>query len=64
MDADVLAVRTVSKGLRIAHVKVGQVFGDVPAGADVEAGAAAMLKVTLVSREGRLGASVKVERKQ
>lgn len=62
MQVDVLAVREVGKGLKIAHVKAGRFFGDVPAARDVEPQQPAFLRITLVAREGRLGASLKVER--
>lgn len=62
MDVNVLAVRTVANGLKIAHVRAGEYFGDVPAAGDVQQGDVARLKITLVCRDGRLGASLRCEK--
>lgn len=64
LQVDVLSVRPTRGGLKIAHVKAGEFFGDVPAMADVQEGAPAHLRVTLVCREGRLGASLRCERRK
>lgn len=63
MDCQILAVREVSKGLRIAHVSAAGLFGEVPAADDVKQAGAGVLRIKLVCRDGRLGASVRVERK-
>lgn len=63
MEVQVLAVRTVGKGLRIAHVKAGEFFGDCPAAPDVVERGPAFLRINLVCRDGRLGASLRVERR-
>ena len=63
MQVQVLGVRVVGKGLKIAHVKAGKFFGDVPAEEGVEPGAPGWLRIELVCRDGRLGASVRCEKK-
>lgn len=57
----VLQVRIVGKGIRIAHVKAGDLFGDVPARDGVQVGQPAMLKNGLRVRDGRLIAALYVE---
>jgi hypothetical protein len=61
MDVQVLQVRIVGKGVRIAHVKAGDMFGDVPARDGVQAGQSAVLKNILRVRDGRLVAALYVE---
>jgi hypothetical protein len=58
----VLAVRHIREGLFIAHVQVGEQFGDVPAAPGVKAGEPARLINKLQVREGRLQSSLRVER--
>jgi len=64
LQVEVLSVRPTRGGLKIAHVRAGEFFGDVPATGDVIEGAAAHLRVTLVCRDGRLGASLRCEREK
>lgn len=64
MQVQVLGVRTVAKGLRIAHVQAASFYGDVPAANDVQPGAPGWLRVRLVCQGGRLGATLKVESKE
>lgn len=64
MEVNVLAVRMVGKGLKIAHVKAGEFFGDVPATDEVEPGQPAYLRISLVARDGRLGASLRCEKRK
>jgi len=61
MKVEVLQVRIVGKGIRIAHVKAGDLFGDVPARDGVQVGQLAMLKNGLRVRDGRLIAALYVE---
>lgn len=61
MKVHVLGIRIVGKGIRIAHVKAGELFGDVPARDGVQAGQAGSLKNTVMVRDGRLIASLYVE---
>lgn len=63
MECRVLAIREVAKGLRIAHVSAGGLFGDVPAGEEIKEPGPGWLRVKLVVREGRLSASLRVEKK-
>lgn len=63
MEVQVLGVRVVGKGLKIAHVKAGKFFGDVPADDEVTASAPGWLRIELVCRDGRLGASLRCEKK-
>ena len=63
MECQVLAIREVGKGLRIAHVAAGGLFGDVPAAEEIKERGPGWLRVKLVVREGRLGASLRVEKK-
>lgn len=60
MEVRVLSVRTVGKGLRIAHVRFGDLVGDCPAAPDVVEGGIGYLSVKPQVREGRLGATVRV----
>ena len=62
MKVQVLQIRIVGKGLRIAHVKAGDLFGDVPAGDGVNEGQVALLKNSVRSIAGRLQSSLRVER--
>ncbi len=64
MDVQVLSVRAVGKGLKIAHVRAGEMFGDCPASEQVSESGPATLRVKLIVREGRLAASLRVEPKE
>ena len=61
MKVNVLGIRIVGKGIRIAHVKAGELFGDVPARDGVQVGQPATLKNTVMVRDGRLIASLYVD---
>jgi len=61
MKVQVLQVRTLGKGIRIAHVKAGDMFGDVPARDGVQVGQPATLKNSIYLRDGRLMAGLYVE---
>ena len=61
-QVQILQVRVVGKGFRVAHVKAGDLFGDVPCVDGLEPGAMACLKTSLVVVGGRLQASLKAER--
>jgi hypothetical protein len=62
VEVEVLAIRTVGKGLRIAHVKAGKLYGDVPALDDVTEGCKGFLRSSLGIREGRLQCFLRVEK--
>lgn len=62
MQVLVLQIRTVGKGIRIAHVQAGTLFGDVPATEDVFEGNQAQLVTTMGVRDGRLQAFLKVQK--
>lgn len=62
MKLQILQVKTVSKGRRFAHVQLGDLFGDLPAGECVEPGQPARLTNTFRVINGELRASIKVER--
>ena len=50
MECQVLAIREVGKGLRIAHVAAGGLFGDVPAAEEIKERGPGWLRVKLVVR--------------
>lgn len=62
MKLQVLQVKTVSKGRRFAHVQLGELFGDLPAGEGVDVGVPVKLTNSFVVIHGELRASIKVER--
>ena len=62
MNIKVLQIRTVGKGIRIAHVKAGDLYGDVPATDDVKENTEAFLRTTHGVRDGRLQAFLRVEK--
>jgi len=55
----VLGVRDTAKGFRVAHVQVGQFFGDVPADDGIVAPGSAFLETRLRVRMGRLEIGLK-----
>lgn len=63
MKVDVLQVRRSPKGLNVAHVKCGQLFGDVLATDDVTEPGEYEMKVTLRVVQGRLVPLIRVENK-
>lgn len=62
MQVQVLQIRTVGKGLRIAHIKANDLYGDAPATEDVKENSEAFLRTTLGVRDGRLQAFLRVEK--
>ena len=62
MEVLVLAIRTVGKGLRIAHVKAGSLFGDVPAVEGINEGEYGFLRATMGVRDGRLQSFLRLEK--
>jgi len=60
MEVRVLSVRTTRAGMRIAHVRAGELVGDCPAAPDVVEGGVGFLSVKPQVREGRLIATVRV----
>lgn len=59
MQCTVYAVRTTTSGLLIAHVQVGQYFGDVPAEEGVKPGLAD-LRNRIRVKQGRLESVLRV----
>lgn len=61
MKCEVLAVRETKNGFRIAHIKVGQLYGDVPCDRQFAQAKEANLKPNLRVRNGRFEAFLLVE---
>ena len=59
MQCQVLAIRQTTGGMYVAHVQVGQFFGDVPAEEGVKPGRAE-LRNKLRVRNGRLESVLRV----
>ena len=62
MKVTVLQVRQIPKGMAVAHIQCGQLFGDCLATPDVTGPGEYDLKSTLVVKEGRLTALLRVEK--
>lgn len=61
MLCEVLGVKPTRTDLRIAHIKVGNLFGDVPCNKDFIEAKQANLKPNLRVRNGRFEAFLEVE---
>jgi len=61
MKCEVLAVRETKNGFRIAHIKVGQLYGDVPCDRQFTYDQIAELKPHLRIRNGRFEAALRIE---
>ncbi len=62
MQVKVLQTRRTAKGLNIAHIQCGQLFGDVLATDDVTCPGEYVLKSTLRLKEGRIVPLIRVEK--
>lgn len=62
MKCQVLGMKKTSGGLPVAHIRVGDLFGDVLATKDVIGPGEYELKVTLREKEGRLVPLARVEK--
>lgn len=61
MKCEVLGIRETKGGMRIAHIKVGQMFGDAPVDRQFVQEPQAFLKPHLRIRNGRFEAVLRVE---
>lgn len=64
MKCEVLSVRETPRGFRIAHVKVGQMYGDVPCDRQFSERPQAELKPHLRVRNGRFEAVLRVQNEE
>lgn len=61
MEVQVLGIRSTQAGKNIAHVRAGNLFGDVPCESDVTSDSQAKLVIKLHVFSGRLQANCRVE---
>ena len=58
MNCEVLSVKQINKNLRVAHVKAGDMFGDVPCDYSFVEQKPAKLKPVLRVHAGRIGSKL------
>lgn len=61
MEVQVLGIRNTQTGKTIAHVRAGNLFGDLPCDPDVVVDKTAKLVIKLHVFDGRLQANCRVE---